>query len=51
MMITVPLLLAALLAPARAEEPSLPYTPVLDPAAMDRTVDACVDLYEYSCGG
>lgn len=31
-------------------EPLLPYTPSLDPAAMDRTVDPCVDFYEYSCG-
>jgi endothelin-converting enzyme/putative endopeptidase len=28
-----------------------PYTPGLDPAAMDRTADPCVDLYAFSCGG
>jgi putative endopeptidase len=50
-------LLAALLsaAPLRAAtpaaEPSLPYTPGLDPAAMDRTADPCEDFYRYSCGG
>ncbi|MEO8503509.1 MAG: M13 family metallopeptidase [Acidobacteriota bacterium] len=30
---------------------ALPYTPSLDPSAMDRTVDPCADLYTYSCGG
>jgi endothelin-converting enzyme/putative endopeptidase len=29
----------------------LPYTPSLDPAAMERSVDPCIDLYTYSCGG
>ncbi|MGC2719393.1 MAG: M13 family metallopeptidase [Candidatus Acidiferrales bacterium] len=31
--------------------PVLPYTPSLDRASLDRTVDPCVDFYEYSCGG
>ncbi|HWW70494.1 MAG TPA: M13 family metallopeptidase, partial [Duganella sp.] len=30
---------------------ALPYTPGLDPAAMDRDADPCEDFYQYSCGG
>ena len=31
--------------------PALPYSPSLDVSSMDRTVDPCVNLYKFSCGG
>src|ERR1700758_2002253 len=31
--------------------PVLPYSPSLDLTSMDKSVDPCVDLYTYSCGG
>src|SRR5581483_6566495 len=45
--------LAALISCAAAQNQpltALPYTPSLDPAAMDKAVDPCTDFFRYSCG-
>src|SRR5271169_1655372 len=57
--VCLPLLLLVTLTLANAQAPSsqpssgpaLPYSPSLDISSMDKSIDPCVDLYHYSCGG
>src|SRR6202007_1672570 len=36
--------------PQASSAPELPYSPSLNVTSMDKSIDPCVNLYQYSCG-
>jgi endothelin-converting enzyme/putative endopeptidase len=42
---------AAVAQSSPSSDATLPYSPSLDVTSMDKSIDPCVDLYHYSCGG
>src|SRR5882757_8889882 len=46
----IALLSAAAAHPQASGAPELPYSPSLNLTSIDKSVDPCVNLYQYSCG-
>ena len=46
----VALLTASTAHPQTSSSPELPYSPSLNLTSIDKSIDPCVNLYQYSCG-